>query len=154
MTAHADSIKLAIVAAQAADEKLADDIVVIDVSEQLVITDCFVLASGTNERQVDAIVDEVEDKLREAGAKPVRREGTRENRWVLLDYGTVVIHVQRTEEREFYALDNLWADCPVIEVEGIEGAGTRGEGDAVDPFSVTSQDDLPLAGEGPSTDDF
>lgn len=74
MTAHADSIKLAIVAAQAADEKLADDIVVIDVSEQLVITDCFVLASGTNERQVDAIVDEVEDKLREAGAKPVRRE--------------------------------------------------------------------------------
>ena len=154
MTAHADSIKLATIAALAADEKIADDIVVLDVSEQLTITDCFVLASGTNERQVDAIVDEIEDKLREAGAKPVRREGNRENRWVLLDYGTVVIHVQRSEEREFYALDNLWADCPVIEVEGLDGARGAATADEVDSFSVTSQDDLPLAGEGPGNDDY
>ncbi len=109
---------MATVAAPAAD-KLAHDVTVIDVSEQLVITDCFVIASADNERQVNAIVDEVEDKLREAGHKPLRREGTREGRWALLDYADIVVHIQHTDERRFYALESLWKDCPTIEVEGI-----------------------------------
>jgi len=79
---------MATVAATAAAAKLADDVIVIDVSAQLVITDCFVIASASNERQVNAIVDEVEEKMREAGYKPARREGTREGRWTLLDYAT------------------------------------------------------------------
>jgi len=108
---------MAEVAARAAAAKLADDILVIDVSEQLVITDCFVLASGSNDRQVIAIVDEVEEKMRLAGYKPARREGTREGRWVLLDYVDIVVHIQHQEERAFYALDRLWRDCPVIDVD-------------------------------------
>ena len=104
----------------AADDKLASDVVVLDVSEQLVITDCFVIASAPNERQVNAIVDEVEEKMRQAGYKPARREGTREGRWVLLDYFDIVVHVQHTDERDFYSLDRLWRDCPQIEVD-LEG---------------------------------
>jgi ribosome-associated protein len=79
-----------------------------------VITDCFVIASAPNERQVGAIVDGVEEKMREAGTKPVRREGAREGRWVLLDFVDVVVHVQHTEERVFYGLERLWKDCPEI----------------------------------------
>lgn len=106
---------MAMVAAEAAADKLAQEIVVLDVSEQLIITDCFVIASAPNERQVQAIVDNIEEKLREDGFKPVRREGTREGRWVLLDYVDVVIHVQHNEERSFYGLERLWKDCPRIE---------------------------------------
>ncbi|STQ65326.1 ribosome-associated protein [Gordonia bronchialis] len=107
---------MARVAAAAAEDKLAHDVTVIDVSEQLVITDLFVIASADNERQVNAIVDEIEDKLREAGHKPVRREGTREGRWALLDYIDVVVHIQHSEERAFYALERLWQDCPVVDL--------------------------------------
>jgi ribosome-associated protein len=114
MAATEESIHLAEVAAQAAADKLATDIVLIDVSEQLAITDLFVIASGNNERQVEAIVDEVEEKLRGAGAKPIRREGRRDDRWVLLDYGDIVVHVMHQEERVFYALERLWKDCPFI----------------------------------------
>ena len=117
MTASDEARTMAGVAARAAAAKLADNILVIDVSEQLVITDCFVLASGSNDRQVIAIVDEVEEKMRLAGYKPARREGTREGRWVLLDYIDIVVHIQHQEEREFYALDRLWRDCPVIAVD-------------------------------------
>jgi ribosome-associated protein len=119
VTATAEAIEMARIAARAADEKLATDVVVLDVSEQLVITDCFVIASAANERQVNAIVDNVEEKLRLAGHKPVRREGTREGRWTLLDYVDVVVHIQHDDERNFYALDRLWKDCPVITVDGI-----------------------------------
>ena len=119
MTAATESIEIARIAARAADEKLAVDVVVIDVSEQLVITDCFVIASASNERQVNAIVDNVEDRLREAGHKPVRREGTREGRWTLLDYVDVVVHIQHSDERNFYALERLWRDCPLVEVPGL-----------------------------------
>ncbi|MGI9123239.1 MAG: ribosome silencing factor, partial [Mycobacterium sp.] len=94
MTASAEAVAMATVAARAAASKLALDIVVIDVSGQLVITDCFVIASATNERQANAIVDAVEEKMREAGYKPARREGTREGRWVLLDYIDIVVHIQ------------------------------------------------------------
>jgi len=114
---------MAQVAAQAAAAKLADDVVVIDVSEQLVITDCFVIASAANERQVNAIVDEVEEKMRHAGYKPARREGTREGRWTLLDYVDVVVHIQHQDERNFYALDRLWRDCPLVPVELSPGDG-------------------------------
>jgi ribosome-associated protein len=115
--------ELALAAAQAAADKLAADIVVLDVSEQLVITDVFVIASAPNERQVQAIVDEVEERLRLLGAKPVRREGEREARWVLLDFADIVVHVQHAEERVFYALERLWKDCPVIPFHERDSAG-------------------------------
>lgn len=117
MSASTEAVRMAEVAARAAAAKLAEDVVVIDVSKQLVITDCFVLATGANDRQVNAIVDEVEEKMRLAGYKPARREGTREGRWVLLDYVEIVVHIQHRDEREFYALDRLWRDCPIIPVD-------------------------------------
>ena len=115
MTAQPAAVELALEAAQAAADKLARDIVVLDVSEQLVITDCFVIASAPNERQVASIVNEIEGRLLGRGAKPVRREGQREARWVLLDFVDVVVHVLHTEERAFYSLERLWKDCPRIE---------------------------------------
>lgn len=115
MTATAQACELARVAVGAAATKMAREIVVLDVSEQLAITDCFVIASAPNERQVQAIVDEVEERLRLAGSKPIRREGAREGRWVLLDFVDVVVHIQHVDERGFYGLDRLWKDCPRIE---------------------------------------
>ena len=116
MTATDHALELVQIAAAAAVDKLALQVIAFDVSVQLAITDAFVLASASNERQVNAIVDEVEDKLREVGAKPIRREGQREGRWVLLDYGEIVVHVQHEDERQFYALERLWRDCPAIPV--------------------------------------
>ncbi|CAM3767682.1 ribosome silencing factor [Tsukamurella ocularis] len=129
MTASDQARTLAAVAARAADDKLATDVVVLDVSEQLVLTEAFVIASAGNERQVNAIVEEVEDQLREAGVKPTRREGAREGRWALLDFLDIVVHVFHEEEREYYALEKLWKDCPRIEVEGL-GEHARTEGSA------------------------
>jgi ribosome-associated protein len=108
------ALELAMAAAQAAADKKAQDIIIIDVGEQLAITDAFVIASASNERQVAAIVDAVEEALLTLPekAKPVRREGERQGRWVLLDFIDVVVHIQHAEEREFYALDKLWKDCP------------------------------------------
>lgn len=117
MVATHDARELALVAANAAADKKASDVIVLDVSEQLVITDCFVIASAPNERQVGAIVDSVEEKMRDAGTKPVRREGAREGRWVLLDFVDVVVHVQHAEERAFYGLERLWKDCPRIDFD-------------------------------------
>jgi ribosome-associated protein len=114
VTATDRSTELINAAAQAAADKLAHDIVAYDVSDVLAITDAFLLASAPNDRQVKAIVDEIEEKLREVGAKPLRREGERDGRWVLIDYGEVVVHVQHEEERQFYALERLWRDCPAI----------------------------------------
>jgi ribosome-associated protein len=117
VTATERAVQLVQIAAEAAGEKLADDIIAYDVSEQLVITDAFVLCSASNDRQVRAIVEEIEKRLREdAGAKPVRREGEREGRWVLLDYIEIIVHVQHAEDRVFYALERLWKDCPQIEL--------------------------------------
>src|SRR5690606_1606788 len=117
MTATDHALELVALAAQAAHDKLAEQVLAFDVSEQLAITDAFLLASASNERAVGAIVDEIEEKLREAGAKPIRREGQREGRWVLLDYGEIVVHVQHEEERAFYALERLWNDCPSISLD-------------------------------------
>ena len=116
MTATDQAVELVHTAARAASDKLAEDILAFDVSDQLVITDAFVLCSAGNDRQVRAIVEEIEDKMRDAGAKPVRREGERDGRWVLIDYGDVVVHVQHEEERQFYALERLWRDCPLIKL--------------------------------------
>ena len=110
------ALELALTAAQAAADKKAENIVILDVADQLVITDAFLLASAPNERQVMAIVDAIEEQLLQLPekAKPVRREGERAGRWVLLDYVDIVVHVQHNEEREFYALDRLWKDCERI----------------------------------------
>jgi len=111
------AVEMALTAAQAAADKKAEKITILDVSEHLVITDVFVLASAPNERQVQAIVDAIEEALLRMPekAKPVRREGERAGRWVLLDFNDIVVHVQHNDEREFYALDRLWKDCPHIE---------------------------------------
>ena len=116
MPATQRALELAQAAAQAAADKKAENIIILDVADQLVITDAFVLASAPNERQVMAIVDAIEEALvgLPEKAKPVRREGERTGRWVLLDYVDIVAHVQHTEEREFYALDRLWKDCPRV----------------------------------------
>ncbi|WP_320066627.1 ribosome silencing factor [Micromonospora sp. RTGN7] len=117
MSVSERAYELAMVAAQAAADKKAEDIVIIDVGEQLAITDAFLVASAPSERQVAAIVDAIEERLLELPekAKPVRREGERGGRWVLLDYLDMVVHVQHTEEREFYGLDRLWKDCPQVQ---------------------------------------
>ena len=114
MAATEHAIDLALIAADAAAEKLGSDIVLIDVSDRLALTDVFVIVTGSNERQVEAIVDSVEEKLRAVGVKPLRREGRREGRWVLLDYSEIVVHIQHAEERVFYDLERLWRDCPTV----------------------------------------
>jgi ribosome-associated protein len=120
------AIELAIAAARAAADLKADEIIALDVSAQLVLTDVFLIASGTNERQVSSIVDAIERALHLLGAKPLRREGNRTARWVLLDFGDIVVHVQHAEDRVYYALERLWKDCPVIELPADvrPGAGT------------------------------
>jgi ribosome-associated protein len=117
MTATPRAVELVREAAEAASDKLATDLIAFDVSEQLVITDAFLLCSAANDRQVKSVVDEIEDRLRALGAKPVRREGERDGRWVLLDYADIVVHVQHSEERAFYALERLWRDCPAIDLQ-------------------------------------
>jgi ribosome-associated protein len=121
VTASERAAQLVRIAAEAASDKLADGIIAYDVSEQLVITDAFVLCSASNDRQVRAIVDEVEKRLHEdAQVKPIRREGERDGRWVLLDYIDIIVHIQHEEDRLFYALERLWKDCPQVELpEGI-----------------------------------
>ena len=115
MTADPHAVALAVTAARAASDKLAEDIVAIDVSNHLVLTDVFLLCSAANDRAVRAVVDAIEEALiKEHGAKPLRREGESEGRWVLLDYNDLVVHVQQTEERFHYALERLWRDCPAI----------------------------------------
>lgn len=116
MTATDHALELARTAANAAGERLAEDVIAFDVSDQLVITDIFVICSASNDRQVRAIVDEVERQLLTVGAKPVRREGQSEGRWVLLDFADIVVHVQHQEERSFYGLERLWSDCPTVDL--------------------------------------
>ncbi|NLF03685.1 MAG: ribosome silencing factor [Actinomycetales bacterium] len=125
MTASERSLELALAAARAAADLKADEIIALDVSAQLVLTDVFVVASGTNERQVGAIVDAVEEALHKLGAKPLRREGKAEGRWVLIDFNDIVVHVQHAEDREFYALERLWKDCPVVPLpdDVVSGSG-------------------------------
>lgn len=116
MTATDNAISIARQAALAAVDKLAQDPVAFDVSERLAITDVFLIVTATNERQVGAVVDGIEEALLKSGVKAVRREGDRENRWVLLDFLDTVVHVQHSEERALYGLERLWKDCPLIDL--------------------------------------
>jgi ribosome-associated protein len=117
VTASAHALEILEVAAKAADSKQAEDLVALDVSGPLPLTDIFLLTSARNERNVLAIADEVEDKLAEAGTKALRREGRNEARWVLLDFGDLVVHVFHQEDRAYYSLERLWKDCPVVPIE-------------------------------------
>ena len=127
MTATEYALALTVAAAEAAGDKLARDLVAFDVSDQLVITDVFLICSAANDRQVRAVVDAVEERLLAMGAKPVRREGQREGRWVLLDFGDIVVHVQHEEERTYYSLERIWRDCPVVPLPLAVTQATRGE---------------------------
>ena len=152
MTASARSIELAEAAVVAAADKLASDLLILDVSEQLVITDCFVLASAPNDRQVRAVVDAIEEKLLALGAKPVRREGEREGRWVLLDYVEIVVHVQHSEERTYYSLERLWKDCPTIPFVDRDAARhAAGVDTGGRPPAMRSGDDVDPAGADPTS---
>ena len=115
MPASKSVIELTQIAARAAAEKFGEEIVAFDLSEQLVLSEVFLIVTGANVRQVDAIADFVEEKLREVGEKPARREGGQE--WILLDYSDLVVHIQSTELRGYYMLDRLWNDCPKIELD-------------------------------------
>ncbi|GAB47993.1 ribosome silencing factor [Mobilicoccus pelagius] len=126
MAATPEALTQARQAAAAADDKLATDIVAIDVSEHLALTDVFVIASAPTDRQVQAIVSGVEKKMHEVGVKPLRREGEREGHWVLLDFGDIVVHVMQAEDRMFYQLERLWKDCPRVPLEGLGAATSPG----------------------------
>ena len=128
MTATDRARELAIAAARAASEKKAEEIIALDVSEQLALTDVFLIATGANERQVAAIVDAVEEALHAEGVKAVRREGFQQARWVLIDFGDIVVHVQHSEDREFYALERLWGDAPTIDLGLAEAAAEPSAG--------------------------
>jgi ribosome-associated protein len=117
MTASPNGIEMARIAAIAADSKAGEDLVALDVSGPLPLVDIFLLVTGRNERNVAAIADEVEEKLLEAGHKRLRREGRQESRWVLLDFGDLVVHVFHEQERVYYGLERLWKDCPVVPLE-------------------------------------
>ncbi|RPF29156.1 MULTISPECIES: ribosome silencing factor [Georgenia] len=116
MSADDKSRHLAVVAARAAADKKAKEIIALDVSERLVLTDVFLVVSGSNERQVKSIVEAIDEALHKEGARTVRKEGVTEARWVLMDYADIVVHVQHEEDREYYALERLWKDCPVVEL--------------------------------------
>lgn len=155
MTATDHSLEVIRTAALAAADKLAENLVALDVSERLGITDAFLIASASSERQVNAIVDGIEHALGESmDLRPVRREGRGEGRWVLLDYLDVVIHVQHDEDRVFYALDRLWSDCPLIELPttgeaGKSAAQPDGAAPSLDGASANGadQEDIDVAPE-------
>lgn len=117
MSATEQAIELARAAARAAADKKGTDILALDVSENLALTDIFLIISAGNERQVGAVVDAVDEAARGAGAKAVRREGERENRWVLLDYADIIVHVQQPDVRQTYSLERLWKDCREVDLQ-------------------------------------
>jgi ribosome-associated protein len=118
MPASKSVTELTQVAARAISDKFGTEMVAIDLSDQMVLSEVFLIATGANVRQVDAIADEVEEKLRLIGEKPARREGTDE--WILLDYSDLVVHIQSADLRRYYMLDRLWNDCPTIELDVVK----------------------------------
>lgn len=119
MTATKESKDLANIAATAAVDKLGENIIALDVSGPMPLTDIFLLASGRNERQVIAIAEAIEDKFLEMGLKVRRREGKSGGRWVLLDFGDIICHVMHEEDRVFYSLERLWSDCPAVKLDSV-----------------------------------
>ncbi|MFD1339241.1 ribosome silencing factor [Microbacterium lemovicicum] len=124
MTATDQSREMLAIAAAAADAKGGEDLVALDVSGPLPLVDIFLIVTGRSERNVAAIADEIEDQLNAAGHKRLRREGRSEARWVLLDFGDLVVHVFHEEERMYYGLERLWKDCPVVPIETAAHAGS------------------------------
>ena len=122
MPATQKAINIANIAASAAADKLAENLVALDVTEPMPLTDIFLLASGRSERQVAAIADEIEDKLLESVIKYLRREGKETGRWILLDFGDLVCHIMHEEDRMYYSLERLWKDCPVIKLDAASAA--------------------------------
>ncbi|NBP12440.1 MAG: ribosome silencing factor [Actinobacteria bacterium] len=120
MPPRKSTLELTQIAAAAAIEKLGSDLLAIDLSEQMLLSEVFLLISGGNERQIDAIADEVERQLSLLGEKPTRRESS-EN-WILLDYQDLVVHVQTQQARQYYSLDRLWNDCPSIKLDALTAA--------------------------------
>ena len=112
MAASEKVLEITQIAAVAISEKIGEDVVAIDMTEQMILSEVFLIATGANDRQIDAIVDNVVEKLAKEGEKPVRREGKGE--WVLLDYSDLVVHIQSKELRNYYMLERLWNDCPRI----------------------------------------
>lgn len=112
-------------AARAASAKTLEDTVVLEVGDLIAITDYFVIASGRNDRQVRAIVEEVQRAVRSAGGRPLRSEGLEDARWVLLDYGDFLVHVFDGEARDYYALERLWSDAPRVDWDGQLSKGAR-----------------------------
>lgn len=117
MSASKEALDIAQIAAEAANEKVGENIVALDVSNHMPLTDVFLLASGRNERQVMAISDAIEEKLLEQGIKLLRREGKTTGRWILLDFGFVICHIMHEQERMYYSLERIWSDCPVVPLE-------------------------------------
>ncbi|MEO7373921.1 MAG: ribosome silencing factor [Terrimesophilobacter sp.] len=117
MTASAHARDLLQAATLAADSKQAENLVALDVSGPMPLTDIFLLASGRNERNVVSIADAIEDALLERGSKTLRREGKSEGRWILLDFGDLIVHVFHEEDRMYYSLERLWKDCPVLPID-------------------------------------
>ena len=125
MQSPENAVHMLQLAADAAVSKGGEDLVALNVSEPLPLVDIFLLVTGNSERNVAAIADEIEDKLIEAGHKRVRREGRAEARWVLLDFGDLIVHVFHQEERVYYGLERLWKDCPVVPFELADPAADR-----------------------------
>ena len=118
MALKAETISLTKLAVAAAEEKLAKDIVALDLSNQGILSDVFLIITGANDPQLEAISDEIQRELQKAGERPIRREGMGgSSQWVLLDYGDLVIHIQHPEVRSYYALERLWGDCPKLNVQ-------------------------------------
>ena len=124
MTISARTLEITQAAAAAVVEKLGTDLIAIDLSDQLVLSEVFLIATGQNVAQVDAIADEVERQLIAIEEKAARREKGAE--WILLDYSDLVVHIQSTELRKYYMLDRLWNDCPTIELDAVKAVAVNG----------------------------
>lgn len=117
---HSQQVREALgVALRAADSKGATEPVALDVAEHFGLADVFLVLTGSVERNVQAISDEIEDEMNAAGIRTIRREGRATGRWVLLDFGDIMVHIFHNEERDFYQLERLWQDCPVMEIESL-----------------------------------
>lgn len=142
MTATERALQLTRIAAKAADDKQGDDIVGLDVSETLPLTDVFLLVTGRNERMVLSIAEEIEDQLlAQVRQKAIRREGRQEGRWVLMDFGDLVVHIFHEEDRMYYGLERLWRDAPIVEL----GLGEAPESDAADSATDADADSAPVS---------
>jgi len=114
LAARKETISHLKVAAEAARDKLGEELVALDVTDPFALAEVFLIVSAKNERQAVAIAEAVEDELAKQGVKPRFREGKQTGRWVLMDFGDLVVHVMHEQEREYYSLERLWRDCPVV----------------------------------------